>query len=139
MSTHERNHIAAWLFLPPLAVMNGAVRDLTYGRNISYELAHAISVLPLAALVFGVAVLVAQRWPLENVRAAAKVGTVWLLLTVTFEVVLGVALQVPAREMLAAYDVTRGRVWVLVPLATAVAPALARAWQTRRTLKWRHV
>jgi hypothetical protein len=42
-------------------------------------------------------------------------------------------LGTPWAELLADYDLSRGRIWVLVPIATAAAPALARAVQTRRT------
>lgn len=138
LTRNERKHIAAWLVLPLLAVANGAVRDLTYGRGMNHDVAHSLSVFPLVVVIFAVAVVAARRWPLSDARAAARVGAAWLCLTVAFELALGSALQVPPREMLAAYDVTRGRLWALVPLATAVAPALARIWQLRRAPKLRY-
>jgi hypothetical protein len=34
--------------------------------------------------------------------------------------------------VLADYDLAAGRIWVLVPIATVIAPAVARALQNRR-------
>lgn len=137
MSTSERRHIAAWLALPLLAVMNGAVRDLTYGRSMTHDAAHAVALIPLVAAIVAVSALAARRWPLPDGRAAARVGAAWLVLTVAFELGLGALMQVSLREMLAAYDITRGRLWLLVPFATALAPALTRAWTLRVAPKLR--
>lgn len=131
MSRREHKHMLVWLILPLLAVANGAVRDLTYGRGMPQDLAHSLSIFPLVGMILAIAILAARRWPLDA-RGAARVGAGWFLLTIVFEFALGAALRVPLRELLAAYDVTRGRLWVFVPLATAAAPTLARVWQMRR-------
>jgi hypothetical protein len=54
------------------------------------------------------------------------VGVLWLATTVVFEFVAGHYLfHHPWSKLLADYDVRQGRVWVVVLLATAVAPRWA--------------
>jgi hypothetical protein len=131
MNSSERKHIAAWLVLPLLAVANGAIRDLTYGRSMSPTVAHSISVVPLIAVILMWATFIERRWPLRDGDSTARVGLTWFGLTLTFELALGAALRVPLADMLAAYDVTRGHLWPLSVLTMAFAPELARRWTLR--------
>jgi len=74
-----------------------------------------------------------RRVPLPDTGTATAVGGVWALLTLGFEFGFGhYVLGTPWAELLADYDLSRGRIWVLIPIATAAAPALVRAVQTRR-------
>lgn len=131
MTVNVRRHLAAWLVVPVLAVINGGVRDLTYGRALGRTVAHSISVVPLVVAIVSLAALLERRWPLADRRSGVRVGAVWLGLTLAFEFGLGAALHVPLGDMLAAYDVTRGHLWPLVPIAMALAPELARRGRTR--------
>lgn len=119
-------HLVGWLVLPLFAIANGALRELTYGRVLTEVVAHSISVVPLLAAIALWALWLARRYPLPSARDAALVGVVWLVATVGFELGLGAAQGAPLRELLGQYDVTRGNLWVLVPLTTLVAPPLAR-------------
>jgi hypothetical protein len=122
--TNEHKHLLAWLALPVAAAANGALRDATYGRRLGRTASHSLAVFPLVASVFTLASLVQRRWPLPGRGAAVRVGLLWLAFTVAFEAGMGAARGVPAREMLAEYDVRRGSLWPLVPLAVALAPCL---------------
>jgi hypothetical protein len=123
--TNETRHLLAWAALPVAAVANGVLRDFTYGRRMGAAASHSLAVAPLAVVVRSWAGLLASRWPLRSRRAALGVGVSWLVLTVGFEFGLGTARGVPAGEMLADYDVRRGRLWPLLVLAVATAPLLA--------------
>jgi hypothetical protein len=125
----ETKHLLSWAAVPFMAVANGVVRDLTYGRGMGGTLAHSISVFPLVAAIFAWAIYVEKRRPLADRRAAVRVGAVWLALTVAFEAGLGALQGMSIRDMLASYDVTRGHLWPLVPLAMALAPEVARLWR----------
>jgi hypothetical protein len=51
------------------------------------------------------------------------VGTLWLALTLTFEFVVGhYGFRKPWADLLADYDVRRGRIWVVVLVVTLLAP-----------------
>jgi hypothetical protein len=74
-----------------------------------------------------------RKWLLPSARSALATGGSWLALTVAFEFGFGHYVEGNAwEELLAQYDVTRGNVWVLVPLWTAVGPAAVRALRIRR-------
>ena len=124
-------HVAAWFALPVLAVTNGVARDLTYGRKLNRDVAHSVSCVPLAAGIVSWAAYIQRRWPLASRRDAILVGAAWLSLTLQFEFGLGSARGVPMSEMLAEYNVLRGRLWALIPAITAAAPELARRLHER--------
>ena len=118
--------MVGWLALPVLAVLNGLIRDTTYGRSMSYELSHAISVFPLIIAILAWSAVLASRWPLPGAVKALRVGLAWLALTLAFEFGLGALQGLSMEVMLAEYDISSGKLWPLIPLATLVAPALVR-------------
>jgi hypothetical protein len=121
-------HVAAWLLVMVMAIVNGTIRDFTYGRWLGERLAHSLSVIPLLIGILAVAIGLARRWPLPSPEATAGVGAIWLALTLGFEFGLGTAAGRPMGALLAQYDFVHGNLWPLVPLSMAVAPALARRW-----------
>jgi hypothetical protein len=123
--SNQTKQILAWAALPFAAVANGALRDFTYGRRIGETASHSLAVAPLAAVVRMWAGLLARRWPLRSRRSALAVGGVWLGLTLAFEFGLGKARGTSTDDMLADYDVRRGRLWPLALLVVAAAPLLA--------------
>ena len=123
--SNETRHLLGWLALPAAAVANGVLRDTTYGKRHGPTAAHSLAVAPLATFVLAWAALLQRRWPLPGRGAALRVGALWLAFTLAFEVAMGAARKVPARDMAAEYDVRRGNLWPLVPLAVAAAPLLA--------------
>jgi hypothetical protein len=67
--------------------------------------------------------LVVKTWPIASGRQAAAIGLSWLALTLAFEFALGRFVSgLSWRQMLAEYDLTAGRLWLLVPLWVALAP-----------------
>ena len=121
-----------WLAILLLASVNGAVRDLIVAPRIGDTLARAISTLILCTVVLLVAWL-SIRWigPRTN-RQALGIGLCWLALTLTFEVGAARLSGKPWSVVLADYAVLRGRIWVLVPIVTFLAPR----WVGRRRGLW---
>jgi hypothetical protein len=123
----------AWLGVLVLAFVNGTVRIVGYQPIVGETAARQIATGTLVALIGGYVWLVQRRAPLPDTGTAAAVGGVWALWTLGFEFGFGHdVLGTPWAELLADYDLSRGRIWVLVPLTTAVAPPLVRAMQARR-------
>jgi hypothetical protein len=55
-----------------------------------------------------------------------KVGLLWLLMTLTFEFVIGhFVFRTSWEKLLADYDLSRGRIWPLVLLTCLVSPYIA--------------
>jgi hypothetical protein len=132
MERNELKQVGAWLAVPVMAVVNGALRDLAYGKLMSETLAHSLSVVPLLGAILAWAWLLASWAPLPSKQAGLRVGLIWLLLTLAFEFGLGALRGLPLREMLAQYDITQGHLWPLVPLTMGLAPELTRRLVTRR-------
>lgn len=115
-----------WFGILILASINGAVRDLLAAPRFGDLVARAISTIILCILI-----ALVTWWSIDwirpvNSRAALEVGIVWLALTLTFEFGFGhFVFGKPWAELLADYDVQRGRIWLLVLVATLLAPVWA--------------
>jgi len=113
-----------WLVLAAAAFAMGALRAVFLEPRIGKRRAHWIGTLgacaALAALI-GFWVRSVRPAPAE----ALRIGLVWMLLTLAFETVMVVVfMRRPWRELLEAYDVTKGQLWPLVPLTVLLAPWL---------------
>ena len=117
--------ILAWCAILVLAVINGALRQGFLIPRLGEGAGHIVSTLLLSALVLGATWLLLP-WIGATTRGDAwSVGGLWLLLTVAFEFLAGHYLfGTPWEELLADYNVTQGRIWVLVLVTTLLAPAL---------------
>ena len=122
----------AWLGMLALAFANGTARAAGYQPVVGETAARQIATASLLALLGGYVWVLHRRAPLPDTGTALAVGGAWTLLTLGFEFGFGHYVQhMPWEQVLADYDLTRGRVWVLVPVATLAAPALVRALQDR--------
>ena len=114
-----------WLVILVLASLNGAVRDLVVAPRIGDTAARAISTLILCGLVLLVTWLSIRWVGPRSGRQALAIGLFWLVLTLAFEVGAGRLSGKAWSVVLADYDVLRGRIWVLVPIVTCLAPVWA--------------
>jgi hypothetical protein len=114
-----------WLAILVLASLNGAVRDLLVAPRIGDTIARALSTLILCGLVMWVA-WASIRWlgP-RSPGEALGLGFFWVALTLTFEFGAARLSGEPWSVVLADYDVLRGRIWILVPILTFLAPVWA--------------
>ena len=126
--------IAAWLGATALGVANAGVRELVYADRVGELAAHQISTATLLAALTYYLWLVDQRWPVPTTRTALAIGGIWAALTVLFEFGLGhYVLRSPWSDLLANYNLADGRIWVLVPVWMAFAPAALHRLQTGRS------
>jgi hypothetical protein len=124
-----RRAFMVWLAILVLASVNGAVRDFGLTPVLGNTIARALSTILLCALVLLVT-WSAIGWigPMDG-RQALSVGVMWLLLTLTFEFLVGhYAFGTPWAALLADYDVTQGRIWIVALIVTLFAPP----WAARR-------
>ena len=114
-----------WFAIMLIAILNGAARDVVLAPRLGDPVARALSCFTLAAMIVLVT-WVALRWIHPASAADAwTVGVMWLALTLTFELVAGHYLfHMEWSRLLADYNLLRGRLWILVLLATTTAPAL---------------
>lgn len=123
-----RRWVVAWAGAPLLAIVNGAVRELTYTDRVGESTADQLSVAPLLALLALYFWVLQRRWPLATTREALSVGAIWAGLSVLFEFGFGHYAEGDSwTDLFATYDVTAGNLWILIPLWIAAGPATVRA------------
>jgi hypothetical protein len=123
MYTHA---VIIWVAILVLAVANGALRVDVLIPRFGEDVGHMLSTIILCTIILIVAWgSIAWIGPLTR-GDTIRVGLVWLALTLAFEFLGGHYLfGTPWPQLLADYNVLQGRIWILVLLTTAAAPALA--------------
>ena len=124
--------LAAWFVMLIVAVVNGAIRDITYGKRIRELAAHQLSTLT-GVVAHGVVMwLYVKSYPPASAGAAWRLGLLWTALTVAFEFLFfHYAAGRTWDELLGNYNVKAGKVWVFVLVWVAAAPYLFFKLQSR--------
>lgn len=118
--------LVIWFAIAVLAVLNGAFRESVLRRRLSEPLAHVTSTLILSGLIFAVSAASVRWIGVTDLSQAWAVGALWLVATLAFEFLAGHYLfKNPWEKIPADYRVTRGRVWLLVPICTLFAMPMA--------------
>jgi hypothetical protein len=106
-----------------IAVANGALRQVTFGKVMPELHAHQLSTV-IGSVLEGLFVwFVIRKWPPSSSRHALRIGLVWLVLTVAFEFFMGLVLaRRPLPDVLHDYNLLAGRVWVLFLVWLTFAP-----------------
>ena len=124
--------VAVWFAILVLASLNGAVGDLIVAPRIGDTVARAISTVILCGFILMVTWYTIRWISPQNAKQGLGIGGFWLVLTLCFEFGAGRYAGKPWSVILQDYDVTRGRIWVLVPLVTF----LASCWTGRLRGLW---
>ena len=116
-------YLAAWFVLLVVAMINGALRDFTYGRQLPELLANQLSCLS-GIILFGVVFYqFVRRSPFASARQALYIGLFWVALTAAFEFLFfHYVAGHPLPELLANYDIANGRLWPLILVWVAFGP-----------------
>jgi hypothetical protein len=75
-----------WLLFIPLAIANGALRDLVLTPALNDTLGRAVSSLTLSLLILGLTLLLVKRLGVDTRAGYLVVGAFWLVLMLLFEV-----------------------------------------------------
>lgn len=119
--------LLVWLMFAVLAVMNGALRESVLVPSFGERTAHVLSTLILSSVILIVTEIGLPWMRVQTASDAWRVGVLWLGLTLAFEFLAGHFLfRVPWSRLVADYNVARGRIWILVLVATLFAPILAQ-------------
>lgn len=114
--------VVAWLILCVVMFANGALRAVVLQPRLGEAAARQVASLTGAGLVLLAGFLFARSNPRATSRQLLKVGAAWAAATLIFEFSMGALSGLGWRQMLADYDVTRGRLWPLVVFAVLLGP-----------------
>lgn len=123
--------ITVWLLILGLAFSNAALRELVLIPRLGKVQGLTLSGVMLALLVLLVAY---GSVPWLGARRASEwiaIGLGWFVLTLAFDLVLGLLQHKPMHLLFEAYLFKQGNLWSVVLLITAIAPYLAarlRGW-----------
>ncbi len=117
--------LLAWFPLLLIAMLNGAVRELLYGKNMTELRAHQVSTAS-GCLLLGISIwAVIRYWRPENGQQAINVGLLWLVLTVCFEFIFGqFAAGHSLTRLFQDYNLFAGRVLTVFLAWIILAPCL---------------
>lgn len=130
MSNHVSTPLRAaaiWLLLLVVAFAGAALRAGLLEPRIGEASAHVAGTL-VVVLAFAAVIWLTIPWVVPDLASGplAAVGLGWTLATIGFEFGFGhYVMGHPWSRLLADYDVTAGRIWVLVLLTLLLTPPLA--------------
>ncbi|MEI7613793.1 MAG: hypothetical protein WCK63_12860 [Betaproteobacteria bacterium] len=125
--------LLAWLVMLLVSIANGAIRDFSYGQQISELAAHQISTASGIVLLGMVIAGYCRLTPPSSAAEAISLGLFWVGLTLAFEFLFFHYVGGHSwSALLANYNVLEGRVWVLLLAWIAVAPSVFFSYSTRR-------
>lgn len=112
-----------------IAILNGVMREATYGKYLNELQAHQVST-GIGVLLFGLYIgAISRFWGFDSAEQALTVGCIWLGLTVAFEFTFGHYVAGHAwTKLLADYNILAGKLWVLVLVWITLAPFLFYRW-----------
>jgi hypothetical protein len=125
--------LLVWCGLLTLAVANGTLRETVLTPRFGSGTAHVISSALLSTLIVVVGWFAMPWIGPATLQDAWVIGVTWVTLTVAFEFLGGHFLFGKPWKLLAAdYNVLAGRIWIMVLIATFIAPILVYSWRADR-------
>jgi len=108
-----------------IAIANGALRELTFGKAMPELRAHQLSTA-IGSVLIGVFIwVVVRQWPPASDAQAFLIGLIWLALTVAFEFIFGkFVMHHPWSRLVGDYNVFKGRVWLAFLFWLTLAPCV---------------
>lgn len=117
--------IAVWFTITPVAILNGALRDVVLAPRLGDLIARAVSGFTLAGAILAITWISLPWIRPASLGASWTIGLLWLAMTLAFEFGAGHYLfKTPWSALLADYNVFAGRLWILVLVTTLAAPPL---------------
>lgn len=118
-------YAVSWLGMVILAILNGVMREKSYGRFMPELTAHQLSTFFMLVFIGAYVRLLTGLFRIESSGQALLTGGMWFVMTVAFEFVFGHYVMGHSwRRLFYDYNLLKGRVWLLVLIWVAVAPCL---------------
>jgi hypothetical protein len=119
-----KKSILIWLSIIPIAILNGGFREKCLILWVGENYAQPISGIILCLLIFIVSLIFIPRLGKGKPKTYWEIGFLWVILTILFETILGLAMGNTLTALLKSYDITTGNLWLLAVLFTGIMPWL---------------
>ena len=120
--------LAVWLLCMVGAILNGTLREFVLNPWIGTAWGHVFSTVLLSLLILAITWATIPWMAPTSPAQAWAIGIAWLVLTLAFEFGFGrLVAHKSWQVLLADYHLWEGRIWVIVPIITALAPV----WMAR--------
>jgi hypothetical protein len=117
--------VLIWWALLAIASINGLVREVVLIPRMGEVAGRAISTLALSAFIVMLTWISIGWIAPRSAQQAWAVGVLWVALTLAFELLAGhYVFHNPWSRLLEDYNIVRGRIWILVLIATLLSPRL---------------
>ncbi len=115
-----------WLILGIVAILNAGLRNSFITPRVGEHGGHVISTIIFICVILVATYLFVSKLKFDYTNTdLLLVGTLWLILTISFEFVFGHYVMDNSWDtLLADYNILKGRVWSLVLLTEFIAPLL---------------
>jgi hypothetical protein len=119
--------VGTWFLFMVLAILNAGIRNGVFKPIIGDLRAHQLSTFIFMVLILIVTTLVLRFSHLQLTDTTAfLMGTIWMIATLCFEFLAGHFVFGNSWDLIFHdYNILQGRIWILVPLTTFVAPYIA--------------
>jgi hypothetical protein len=114
-----------WMLIILAETLHGVLREIFIAPRLGDLKARQLGVLSGCVLIFLIAWLTARWMGARTQHAQLKVGALWILLTMAFEIALGRAAGLGWDRILADYNPARGGFMILGMIFMFFAPLLA--------------
>jgi len=119
-----KKSLLIWVLIIPLAIVNGVLRENVLNAYLGKNSALPVNGIILCFFVFFLSLVFIPRLGKGKTKNYILIGLLWLLLTVIFEFTLGFIMNEPLSELIKAYDITTGNLWLFVVLVVGCSPWL---------------
>ena len=119
-----RKYFLAWLPMILIGIANGILREVLMTYRLGDGPAHQISTVTLFVFLGLYIWYILPKTGIRSSRQSWIGGVIWLILTVLFEFGLGYFAGQSIPELLNAYNIFEGRLWVIIPLWVGIAPRI---------------
>lgn len=118
-------YVLAWVPMVLIAILNGILRETTYGKSLQELQAHQLSTV-IGILLFSIYIgILTYFWRFASLQQALTVGLVWMGLTIAFEFLFGHYVAHHSwSHLLRDYNLFAGRLWVIILGWLVLAPML---------------
>lgn len=116
--------LEVWVFVAVAATMNGMFRSLFLVPRVGEYASHVLSVLILMIVVLLLSSVLVNKILREYGNSDLfLIGTLWVALSVSVDFVFeDDVLNLPWRMILHDYNLSAGRIWILVPTTEFIGP-----------------